>query len=170
MKAIFPLSLFFICNFMSYGQNSTFTVEYNGISPKLPSPHRENYNGNIGIKNPERGFTIHGGSFELFSNSNFPNQSYSSSLNNENNVNVIPIEKYIQKFDEDGISLVELEAYVHYSDDLNNANADLDESHLNQAAKEIPDVLGKLGVKSHFILNSSLEYSSNSTNGVACSK
>lgn len=167
MKAIFPLSLFFICNFMSYGQNSTFTVEYNGVSPKLPSPHRENYNGNIGIKNPERGFTIHGGSFELFSNSNFPNQSYLSTLNNENNVNVIPIEKYIQKFDEDGISLVELEAYVHYSDDLNNANADLNESHLNQAAKEIPEVLGKLGVKSHFILNSSLEYSSNSTNGVS---
>ena len=166
MRTALPFCLFFISQTFVFGQVTSFEVEYDGISPDRPSPHVANVKGNIGIKNPERGYSIRGGVFDIFSNTDFPTTPYYSNLSGDTDLGILPLSDYISWFEDDGISLVELEAYINYTDDLNSPSASLNTGHLSSARSEIPDLLNDLGVKSHFILNSSFKYYQNGTDGL----
>lgn len=166
MRTALPVCLFLISQTLVFGQVSSFEVEYDGISPNMPSPHVANVNGNIGIKNPERGYSIRGGIFDIYSNTDFPNSTYHTDIDGDANTGVEPLENYINWFNNDGISLVELEAYIHYTDATTNSQASLHSNQINTASLEIPELLNTLGVKSHFILNSSFKYHQNGLDGV----
>lgn len=166
MRKALPVCLFLISQTFVFGQVSSFEIVYDGISPEQPSPHIADVNGNIGIKNPERGFSIRGGVFDLFSNTDFPNTPYYSNIDGDSDHGIDPLSAYINWFEHDGISLVELEAYINYSDNITNSQASLNPSHINEASVEIPNLLNSLGVKSHFILNSSFKYHQNSNDGL----
>lgn len=166
MRAALPVCLFLISQTFVFGQVSSFEITYDGISPDKPSPHAANVDGKIGIKNPERGFSIRGGVFDIFSDTDFPNTPYYTNIDGDANLGIDPLSTYYNWFDEDGISLVELEAYINYTDVINNPQASLNSSHISQASTQIPGLLNELGVKSHFILNSSFKYCQNGADGV----
>lgn len=166
MRKAFPICLFLISQTLVFGQVSSYVVEYDGISPDMPSPHVADVNGNIGIKNPERGFSIRGGVFDIYSNTDFPNSPFYSDLDGDTDLGVEPLESYMNLFEKDGISLVELEAYINYTDAVTNDQASLNASQIQTASTQIPEILNTLGVKSHFILNSSFHYYQNSGDGV----
>ncbi len=166
MRTALPVCLFLISQTFVFGQVSSFEVIYNGISPNEPSPHTVNVDGNIGIKNPERGYSIRGGVFDIYSNTDFPNTPYYTDLEGDSDLGLDPLAAYYNWFLEDGISLVELEAYINYTDGIGNSQASLNSNHLSQASIEIPELLNDLGVKSHFILNSSFKYNQSASDGI----
>lgn len=166
MRIALPVCFFLISQTLVFGQVSSYEVVYHGIAPEKPSPHIADVNGNIGIKNPERGFSVRGGVFDIYSDTDFPNQSYYTDLSGDTDLGIHHLNTYLSWFENDGISLVELEAYINYSDDITNDQASLNSNHLSTAASEVPTLLHDLGVKSHFILNSSFKFHQNGTDGI----
>lgn len=167
MRKALPLCLFLIFQTLVYSQVVSFEIEYDGIQSDMPSPHIAGVNGNIGIKNPERGYSIRGGIFDLYSNSDYPTSSYYTDLYGNTDLGIEPLETYINTFVNDGISLVEIETYIHYKDSIDNAIVDIHNNHINEASSDIPELLNDLGIKTHFILNSSFRYYQNGSDGVS---
>ena len=74
-----------------------------------------------------------------------------------------PLSDYIQNYEVDGISMVEIEGYFNYKDDHTSSLSALDTNDLNAVTSVINTTLADLGLKSHLILNSSLDFFQNSS-------
>lgn len=149
----------------AFGQDE-FTINYNGISKMDKSPHVEDKDGNIGIKNPERGYSVRGGVIDFYSSSDFPDSNYFENFTTNSSSILDPLSFYLDNYVDDGISLVETEVYVKYKDSLDNNSSSISSSDLSQPAVDILPVFHHSGVKTHLILNSSFEYHENESGSV----
>ncbi len=146
-------------------QSNTFTITYDGISPSKNSPHEKEKSGNIGIQNPERGFSVRAGLMDIYADQ-FPwdvgEAEFYEDLSGDSTkgIGVESVENYLKNFSDDGISLVELEHYVHFSEDNLENKDPLNENHLAMAKNVVFD-LKEHGVKTHLIMNSSFNFFSN---------
>ncbi len=145
-------------------QNTSFTVNYSGISPEDPSPHKVNKQGAVGIHNPERGFSVRAGLMDIYANEfrgeDGEKAPFYEDINGDWEKGLSPLTDYLYQFEDDGISLVELEQYVHFTENDLTAKTPLNNEHLEKA-KEVFDDLKDLGVKAHFIMNSSFNFYAN---------
>ncbi len=146
-------------------QSNKFTVFYDGISPSQNSPHVKNKSGEIGIHNPERGFTVRAGLMDIYAKQ-FPwdvaePAFYEDVTGDDMKGNgILSVSDYLKNFADDGISLVELEHYLHFSEE-NLVNKDpIDANHLAMAKNVVFDLRDQ-GVKAHLIMNSSFNFYSN---------
>lgn len=173
--------LYFIIPFTTWSQ-TIVQLEFNGLSPEQFSPYLYNVKAKHGLQNPERGFEVKGGIIDVFTNSYQPdiNMDYSykqyqekSDLYYENvidgdpNINKEPLSDYLNNFYcEDGISLVEIEEYVNFTqNNLVNQNPLRPQDIIN--ANSVFEILPSLGVKAHLVMNSSYQIFSHNleTNG-----
>ncbi|MCT4664024.1 MAG: DUF4832 domain-containing protein [Flavobacteriales bacterium] len=146
---------------------SNFSIQYSGIAPADISPFQTNKLGNIAISNPERGFSIRAGVIDIYSQTDFPDSNYFENISGNYPNPRIPLNSYLGNFENDGISLVETELYIHYKDSLQNNTASLSSSDLLKPKNEILPILESHGLKMHLILNSSFEYQKNGSDGVS---
>ncbi|MGB0427669.1 MAG: DUF4832 domain-containing protein [Flavobacteriales bacterium] len=151
ISCVFPLML--------WAQDGTFTITYSGLPQGAASPHNSDRQSEDGIKNPERGYTIQGGVFDVFTQD--LNTPYFENITGGTILEPLP--DYIQNFESDGISLVEIEGYFNYKDDHTSSLSALDTNDLNAVTSVINTTLADLGLKSHLILNSSLDFFQNSS-------
>ncbi len=164
MKHLIFGILVFVCIGVS-AQSNKFTIVYDGISPSKNSPHEKDKSGNIGIHNPERGYSVRAGLMDIYAE-NFPWDAAEPGFYEDVNGDVdkgsgiLSVEDYLSNFANDGISLVELEHYVHFSEDNLDDQDPLDNDHLN-LAKSVVFNLRDQGVKTHLIMNSSFKFYSN---------
>ena len=138
----------------SWSQDGTYTINYSGLSVGSASPHNSDRLGQDGIKNPERGYTIQGGVFDVFTQD--LDSNYFENITGDTILD--PLSTYVQAYDKDGIALVEIEGYFNYKDDHTSPLSALDTHDLNAVADVVNTELGALGLKSHLILNSSLDF------------
>ncbi len=144
-----------------FAQNSSFTVKYNGISPDDNSPHKMDRLGSIGIHNPERGFSVRAGLMDIYTmgyqNTDGEDAEFYEDVNGDMNKGLSSLTDYLYQFEDDGISVVELEQYVHFTEsDLLQQNP-INKDHISRAEDLFLD-LKEVGVKAHFIMNSSFKY------------
>ncbi len=143
-------------------QSNKFTIMYDGISPSKNSPHVKDKSGNIGIHNPERGFTVRAGLMDIYAEQ-FPWDSGEAGFyedvsgDAEKGIGVQSVSDYLENFTDDGISLVELEHYVHFSEDNLEDQNPLNADHLAMAKNVVFDLRDQ-GVKTHLIMNSSFNF------------
>ena len=168
MKTSQIIFVFYLLFSKTIAQDTT-RILYEGISPDESSPHKSETLGHIGLKNPERGFSIRGGVIDFYSKIDYPNQSYFENITGEFPTECTPLEEYYSTYEDDGISLVEIETYINYTDNLTPVSSNtslLDLSELSTASIALNETLNELGVKSHLILNSSFSFEQTATDGV----
>ncbi len=143
------------------------TIYFNGISPEEDSPHYgpdvpsqplapwSKKTGTFGIANPERGFQVRAGYFDVYAEG--VNNFYEN-VKGDNALKIEPLGEYMRKFCDDGITLVELEQYVHFDEDQLKNKASVPISQLDDAAKLFTVDLNRLGLKANFIMNSDFKF------------
>ncbi len=144
------------------------TIEYNGISPLEISPHygpdlpnavgnavQPKMTGSFGIANPERGLQVRGGYFDLFADGVDP---FFENVNGDNSVGLDSLKNYMYKFCEDGITLVEIEQYLHFNQEALENQYEVPQNQLNTAKQLFTTNLNELGLKANFIMNSDFKY------------
>jgi len=160
MKHI-QLLLLALVSSCAFAQNNSFTISYNGISPEEDSPHKANKMGSIGIHNPERGFSVRAGLMDIYANGFLDSEgeeaSFYEDVNGDWGKGLSPLTDYLYQFEDDGVSLVELEQYVHFSEGALLSKTPLNKSHISDAV-EVFEGLKDLGLKAHFIMNSSFKH------------
>lgn len=164
------------CTSLSFGflvlAQTSIQIEFDGLSPEQYSPFIYNALADHGIQNPERGFEIKAGNIDIFTSDFVPNENYDYNfmqyqlkgdeyyeniINGDPNLNISPLVDYLNaNFCEDGISLVEIEEYVNFTEDNLNALSPLRQQDITNATS-VFEVLPTLGVKAHLIANSSYQ-------------
>ena len=108
-------------------------IDFNGLSPEQYSPFIHNTFANHGIQNPERGFEVKAGVIDVYTSDFVPNSDYDYNfmqyqlkgdiyyeniVNGDPSLGISPLGDYLNaNFCKDGISLVEIEEYVHFTKD-----------------------------------------------------
>ncbi len=163
MKIIRLIALALI-GLSGYAQNKSFTVSYNGISPEDNSPHVLDKSGAVGIKNPERGFSVRAGLMDIYAkgyqNEEGEESEFYQDINGDMAKGLSSLTEYLYDFEDDGISIVELEQYLHFSESDLLQKTPVNSSHLNKAEDMMME-LKEVGVKAHFVMNSSFKFFAN---------
>ncbi len=158
-------------------------IDFNGLSPEQYSPFIHNTFADHGIQNPERGFEVKAGVIDVYTSDFVPNSDYDYNfmqyqlkgdtyyeniVNGDPSLGISPLGDYLNaNFCKDGISLVEIEEYVHFTkNNLNTLEPIRSQDIIN--ATSVFETLPLLGVKAHLVTNSSYQIfnglPSNSTN------
>lgn len=178
---ILNTQLYFIFTLAGFSQ-TTVQIEFSGLSPNQYSPYLYNEKADHGLQNPERGFEIKGGIIDVFTTDFHPDTIldynlmqfqlkgdayYENVIEGDLALNKLSLSEYLNSFYcKDGISLVEIEEYVNFT----NQNL------LNQTPIRPQDLLDaqgafstlpSLGVKAHLITNSSYQIFSHNLEGNA---
>ncbi|MGB1218518.1 MAG: DUF4832 domain-containing protein [Flavobacteriales bacterium] len=164
---------------ISYGQISqngtSLHITYEGLAPDMYSPFYQGVWATHGLHNPDRGFEIKAGVIDVFTEDfatsidpniddfEFPQfqlkgaNFYQNIDNPSSNLTQLP--EYLQHhYCNDGISLVEVEEYMHFTEAnlQSNTPSPLNQDHL-EGAEDIFNHFERLGLKSHLVLNSSFK-------------
>jgi hypothetical protein len=177
-KLFIAVSLIFFTQINKAQNSVSFT--YSGLDPNEMSPFIQNENASHGIHNPERGFEVRGGVIDIFTYSFSPNSnefsyeqynirgnSFYSNVLGDPAMDWMNIKDYIDaNYADDGISLIEIEEYVHFSESnlINQPGirqADIDN------ANSIFQVLKDYGLKARLVTNSTFQLFDNIPGGLA---
>ncbi len=144
------------------------TINYSGISPEEDSPHygpdlqnslqnpvQPRKTGSFGIPNPERGFQVRAGYFDIYAQES---EEFYENVNGDVNTGLDSLKNYMTKFCHDGITMVELEQYIHFTDQNLLNKHDLPQSQLDDAKELFTENLHDLGLKANFIMNSDYKF------------
>ncbi|MGB0884069.1 MAG: DUF4832 domain-containing protein [Flavobacteriales bacterium] len=147
--------------------------KYSGLSPTDFSPFYYHEYANHGIQNPERGYEIKAGVIDIFTTNYSPDPSFEFSYpqyqlkgdafyenisSADNTIGWSTLEDYIMQNDycRDGISLVEIEEYVNFTEDNLLNQTPLRTQDL-EASDEVFNYLKRFGLKARLIMNSSFQ-------------
>lgn len=156
----------------TFMQGQIVTIEYSGISPKEDSPHwgvdlSTHYNpffkpdktGSWGIPNPERGYQLRAGYFDLYPIAEgLASKGFYENVNGDEAKGIDSLKNYMKKFCRDGITLVELEQYLHFTEAELISQPSISSTYMNQAKSLFTETLDALGLKANFIMNSDFKY------------
>jgi len=165
------LQLYFFISFYGIAQ-TTVELEFNGLSPEAYSPFLYNVKADHGLQNPERGFEVKAGLIDLFTTNFVPDPTidynmmqyaqkgdvyYENIVEGDSNLGIQSLADYLNThYCRDGISLVEIEEYVNFTqNNLVNQTPVRTQDLIN--ANSVYETLPALGVKAHLVMNSSYQ-------------
>ena len=158
-----------------FGQqpNPTLSFRYSGLSPNDYSPFYYQELADHGIQNPERGYEIKAGVIDIFTTDYNPDSTYEFSYpqyqlkgngfyenisTEDNTIGWSTLGDYIvdNEYCRDGISLVEIEEYVNFTEANLLNQTPLRTSDLD-ASDDVFEYLKNFGVKARLVMNSSFQ-------------
>ncbi len=138
------------------------SINYSGVAPSDISPYwgyveiPVNESGKFGIPNPERGYQVKAGVFDVHTSNS--GNSFFENVTGDTDKDIEPLDDYMDYFCRDGITLVEVEQYTHFTESELANQSSISSSQLTSAKNLFTQELKPLGLKANFVMNSSFKY------------